>query len=58
MKETDSVTKERRLRFAARARLLARLRAQPAIDVGRWTRDELYADATYGLHLDVAQSDA
>ena len=32
--------------IAARARLLARLRAQPAVDIGRWTRDELYADAT------------
>jgi hypothetical protein len=38
MKETDSVAKERRLRCAARARLLARLGAQPGIDVGRWTR--------------------
>jgi len=26
----------------ARAALLARLAAQPVIDVGRWTRDELY----------------
>ena len=27
---------------AARATLFARLRAQPAINIGRWTRDELY----------------
>ncbi len=26
----------------ARARLMARLRAQPAIDAGSWSRDELY----------------
>jgi prevent-host-death family protein len=31
-------------RFAekARALLLARLRAGPAVEIGRWTRDELY----------------
>lgn len=29
-------------REAARAALLARLDAQPAIEAGRWTRDELY----------------
>ena len=28
----------------ARAALLARLRAQPATEIGRWTRDELYED--------------
>jgi prevent-host-death family protein len=28
----------------ARATLLARLRAQAVIDVGHWTRDELYED--------------
>ena len=28
----------------ARLALLTRLRNQPAIDVGRWTRDELYED--------------
>jgi len=27
---------------AAKKRLMARLRAQPAINIGRWTRDELY----------------
>jgi prevent-host-death family protein len=26
----------------AREALLARLRAEPVVDVGRWTRDELY----------------
>ncbi len=29
-------------REAARAALLVRLAAQPAVDVGRWSRDELY----------------
>ncbi len=29
----------------ARSALLARLRKQQAVDVGRWTRDELYDDA-------------
>ena len=29
---------------AARLALLTRLRNQPAIDAGRWTRDELYED--------------
>lgn len=28
----------------AKQALLARLEAQPAIDIGRWTRDELYDD--------------
>jgi lysophospholipid acyltransferase (LPLAT)-like uncharacterized protein len=28
----------------ARAALLARLRAQPVVEVGRWTREELYED--------------
>ncbi len=28
----------------ARTALIARLRGQPAVDVGPWTRDELYAD--------------
>jgi prevent-host-death family protein len=27
---------------SARTALLSRLRAEPAVDVGRWTRDELY----------------
>lgn len=31
-----------RVRAAAKATLLARLRAQRAINIGRWTRDELY----------------
>ncbi|HUL06308.1 MAG TPA: type II toxin-antitoxin system Phd/YefM family antitoxin [Candidatus Acidoferrum sp.] len=29
---------------SARAALIARLRGQEAVDVGPWTRDELYAD--------------
>jgi prevent-host-death family protein len=29
---------------AARAALFARLKAQPAVTAGRWTRDELYDD--------------
>jgi prevent-host-death family protein len=28
----------------ARLALLERLRAEPVVDVGRWTRDELYED--------------
>lgn len=28
----------------ARAALLARLRSEPVMDVGRWTREELYED--------------
>ena len=30
----------------AREILLARLRSQPAIDIGPWTREELYEDET------------
>jgi prevent-host-death family protein len=30
------------VRDAAKAILLERLRTQPTIDIGRWTRDELY----------------
>ena len=33
---------EDRVRDAAKKTLLARLRSQPSIDIGRWTRDELY----------------
>ena len=33
---------ELRARMGARDALLARLRAQPAGDIGRWSRDELY----------------
>jgi prevent-host-death family protein len=29
---------------SARAALLSRLRAQPVLDIGRWTREELYED--------------
>lgn len=31
-------------RVAARKRLLERLRSQPAIDIGPWTRDQLYEE--------------
>jgi prevent-host-death family protein len=31
-----------RVRAAAKKRLMAHLRAQPAMKIGRWTRDELY----------------
>jgi prevent-host-death family protein len=31
-------------RAAARKALFERLERQPAIDIGRWTRDELYED--------------
>ena len=37
----DGAVKER-----AREILLARLRSQPAIDIGPWTRQELYEDET------------
>ncbi len=36
--------KEDRVERRARKVLLARLRAQAAVDIGRWTRDELYQD--------------
>lgn len=35
---------ELRERLRARNTLLARLKAQQATDIGRWTRDELYED--------------
>jgi prevent-host-death family protein len=39
----DEMTEtEDRLREAARRELLQRLEAQPATDIGPWTRDELY----------------
>lgn len=31
-------------RAAARERLMARLQSQPALNLGGWTRDELYED--------------
>lgn len=37
---------ERGLRDKAWERLLARLRSQPVIDIGPWTREELYEDET------------
>ena len=36
------VTNDLRAREAARQRLLDRLRSQPAMNIGPWTRDELY----------------
>lgn len=35
---------EDRTAEGARAALIARLRSQRAVDIGPWTRDELYAD--------------
>jgi prevent-host-death family protein len=35
-------TADDRLREAAKRELLARLKNQPVVDIGRWTRDELY----------------
>lgn len=37
--ETDDIA------AGARAALLTRLRSQRALDIGRWSRDELYEDA-------------
>jgi prevent-host-death family protein len=36
--------REDAIRKKARELLLARLRSQPAIDIGPWTREELYED--------------
>ena len=36
-----------RIAAKARASLIARLRSQPAKDIGRWIRDELYKDAVH-----------
>ena len=35
-------TTEDRVRAAAKKRLMAHLRAQPIMNIGPWTRDELY----------------
>jgi prevent-host-death family protein len=35
-------TEERRVREASLRALLERMAKQPVIDIGRWTRDELY----------------
>ena len=35
-------TTEDRVRAAAKKRLMAHLRAQPIMNTGQWTRDELY----------------
>ena len=39
------VSRHDELMARARAALLARLRAEPAVEIGHWTRDELYEDA-------------
>lgn len=41
----DEAAEETKRMDAARDRLLARLRSQPARNLGSWTRDELYDDA-------------
>lgn len=38
------MTDHDRIAEGARATLLNRLRAEPVVDVGRWTRNELYED--------------
>jgi len=38
----DEADGELQLREAAKRALLERLEGQPVIDIGRWTRDELY----------------
>ena len=39
---TEGAFRERRLRSAALRALIERVRSQPAVDIGRWRRDELY----------------
>lgn len=39
------VVEDERAAEAARSALFARLRAERAVKIGRWTRDELYDDA-------------
>lgn len=45
VKEAKIAPIEEQSRFAEKARtaLLARLRTQPTLEIGRWTRDDLYA---------------
>ena len=38
------MTERDQIERGARAALFARLRAQPVVDIGRWSRDELYED--------------
>jgi prevent-host-death family protein len=38
------MAEDHKVRLAARAILLERLRSQPVLNVGRWTRGELYED--------------
>ena len=39
------ITDDDQTMHEARKALLFRLRVQPVVDVGRWTRDQLYEDA-------------
>ena len=39
------VSKHDEVAAGARSALLAQLHAEPVVDIGRWTRDELYEDA-------------
>jgi prevent-host-death family protein len=39
---SESRSADDRMREAAKRELLRRLESQPVIDIGRWTRDELY----------------
>lgn len=39
------VAKHDEVAAGARSALLTRLHAEPVVDIGRWTRDELYEDA-------------
>ena len=41
MRPPSTVSPER---LAARKRLFERLKSQPAVNAGKWTRDELYED--------------
>ena len=38
------VDRGNRIAESAKEALLARLEAEPVVDIGRWTRDELYED--------------
>jgi len=39
------IGREDKTATGARAALLARLRAEPVVEAGRWTRDELYEES-------------
>jgi prevent-host-death family protein len=38
------ITEHDQTHRGARTGLISRLRAEPVVDIGRWTRDELYED--------------